>query len=268
MRAIPKARRSIDHERAFTDFSTLYAELASSGLVFLLPPDERLQDQIYVSNLGVVPPHLGHVAIVSKFRSRPRVGESEPGAHFLKELGFDVFCAPYHFEGEADLKYVRGNLYVGAYGLRTSLAFLRWFSEEFDAAVIPVRITDPDMYHLDCLVLPTGPERAAVCCEILPESSRRTIEKFVEIFPVPHRLAKVGATNCVVVGRRLLGATFVDSFASPCEPEKISIMASIADWAGLDFTLLHWSEFAKSGADLSCCVLPLNPPRRAVGRSG
>ena len=101
--------------------------------MYLLPSLPGLQDQTYVANLGAVLPHREpDTAIVSRFRSAPRVGEASIGAEFLRLLGFlveqppaELEGEPAFFEGEADLKHLRGNLYVGAYGLRSSRNVLR-----------------------------------------------------------------------------------------------------------------------------------------------
>lgn len=78
-------------------------------MVYLLPSQAGLQDQTYVSNLGVVVPHLDRATLVlSRFRSPPRVGEAEAGRPFLRLLDFAIHQPPpqlagepLYFEGEA-----------------------------------------------------------------------------------------------------------------------------------------------------------------------
>ena len=61
--------------------------------------------------------------IISRFRSTPRIGEERIGAEFFKLMNFTMEHPPetfegepLYFEGEADLKHIRGNLYIGAHG--------------------------------------------------------------------------------------------------------------------------------------------------------
>ena len=70
----------------------------------------------------LVLPHCEEdTVIISRFRSAPRVGEDRIGVDFFKLMNFTVErppetfeAEPLYFEGEADLKHVRGNLYIGA----------------------------------------------------------------------------------------------------------------------------------------------------------
>ena len=52
-------QRRVDKHKALRQFHELYAFMSSYSLVYLLPSRPGLQDQPFVSNLGVVLPHLG-----------------------------------------------------------------------------------------------------------------------------------------------------------------------------------------------------------------
>ncbi len=154
------SERDIRLDRAIAQFLDLYKHIARQAVVYLLPSRPGLQDQTYVSNLGVVLPHCEEdTVIISRFRSQPRVGEAGVGADFFRLMNFaverppeSVDAEPVYFEGEADLKHIRGNLYIGAHGMRTSRNALSWAAERFGMQVIPFQITDPYLYHLDCCI--------------------------------------------------------------------------------------------------------------------
>ena len=55
----------VDPSAAMEQFAMLFHEVAKHTLVFLLPPSHGLQDQIYVSNLAIAPPHKPGVAVDS-----------------------------------------------------------------------------------------------------------------------------------------------------------------------------------------------------------
>lgn len=76
------------------------------------------------------------------------------GKNFFENLGYDTVIAPEYFEGEADLKFLHDNVYVGGYGQRTNMNALNWFQKTYNMIIIPLEMTDPKLYHLDCVVFP------------------------------------------------------------------------------------------------------------------
>ncbi|HEK9104031.1 TPA: hypothetical protein SUB30_005601 [Bacillus pseudomycoides] len=206
-------RRLVNLPRAVEEFHGFVHKLSEDALVFQLPPYPGLQDLVYVANLGLVPAHVPNTVVLSNFKSTPRRGEDIVGANFLSQLGYRVVRAPYFFEGEADFKHIRDNVYVGAHGMRTSRKFLQWFEETFDAHVIPFEMNDPLCYHLDGCVLPLTEEKVAVCVDLVDNKTIKEIEKFAEIIPVAQVDAKTGALNSVVLGNKLYNDSIIDSLS-------------------------------------------------------
>ncbi|MFZ2099512.1 MAG: hypothetical protein WAU86_03005, partial [Oricola sp.] len=139
MEALEGEEGQIDRALALRQFLTLYRQLSQHALIYLLPSRPGLQDQAYVANLAAVLHHLEReTVVVSRFRSPPRVGEATVGFDFFRLMNFEVhepparFCGKdLFFEGEADLKHLRDNLYIGAHGLRSSRSALQWLAESF-----------------------------------------------------------------------------------------------------------------------------------------
>ena len=50
-------QRVVDLDRAIAQFLSLYRHIAQHAIVYVLPSSPGLQDQPYVSNLGLVLPH-------------------------------------------------------------------------------------------------------------------------------------------------------------------------------------------------------------------
>src|SRR5207342_1945136 len=91
--------REIGLDRAITQFLSLYQHVAQHAVVYLLPSTPGLQDQPYVSNLGLVLPHCEQdTVIVSRFRSTPRIGEERIGAEFFKLMNFTIEHPPEKLE--------------------------------------------------------------------------------------------------------------------------------------------------------------------------
>ena len=255
--------RRVDSARALRQFRDLYAFLAARALVYLLPTRPGLQDQTYVANLAAVLPHTANTAVVSTFRSEPRRGEQGPGLAFLRGLGYTIEVAPPYFEGEADLKHLKGNVYVGAHGLRTSRNTLHWFEDRFDMEVIPFEIVSEYLYHLDCSIFPITREEAVVCTELAEPASLAAIVRHVGIVDVSENDAESGITNCVRLGEHVLCASNIEELSAshedyPYERAKIQVLEEICAKRRLTPVLFNLSEFLKSGAMLSCMVMHLN----------
>src|SRR5215471_18063409 len=112
-------KRAPDFKRAAVQFLQLYQNMAAEGLVYLLPTPRKsdLQDLLYTANLGIVLEHLPNkrTVVISNFMSPPRQGETPLGVKFFHDMGYEVHVAPAKFEGEAELKHLYDNVYVGGY---------------------------------------------------------------------------------------------------------------------------------------------------------
>jgi N-dimethylarginine dimethylaminohydrolase len=264
MRELEDDARRVDRPKALGQFLELYRFLAARSLVYLLPSQPGLQDQTYVANLGVVLPHTPEkTAVVSNFRSPPRRGEQGPGIEFFRQMSLPFEVAPEFFEGEADLKYLGGNAYIGAHGMRTSLEALHWFEERFAMEVIPFHVDNEYLYHLDCSVFPITREEVLVCTEAAEDSTLKAIEQHASIIDVPVDNADSGMTNCVRIGEFVLCASNLEELSESdenyrYEKVKVQSLEEVCDKLSLTPVFFNLSEFMKSGAMLSCMVMHLN----------
>lgn len=261
----------IDHARALAQFAAVYRLLSRRVIIYLLPSRPGLQDQVYVANLGAVLHHREeNPVVVSRFRSSPRVAEAPAGFAFFSAMNMEVHAPPatwrgepVFFEGEADLKRIRGNLYVGAEGLRSSRAAMRWMAEAFEMEIIHYPIVDRRLYHLDGTLLPIDAESVVLCRERATSEATRAIERVCEVIPVSLRETIAGLPNSLVMGGCLYCDTTIATISRGdhwYEEERIKVRAAerICRQKGLDLELVDISEFYKSGAGLSCLVMRLN----------
>ena len=254
----------INHERAIFQFMALYGFLSRHALVYLLPSYPGLQDQTYVANLGIVLPHtLEKTVVIANYYSQPRRGESAIGQKFFELLDFPIQQAPEYFEGEADLKHIRDNIYVGAYGIRTSKNALDWFEKSFEMKVIPFLMQDEYLYHLDCCMFPFSKENIGVCTEIATPESLKELEKYTQIIDVSLDDAYSGINNCVAIGKYVLCASDLKTLSRfdknyNYEKSKVESLERICASLGMEPVYFNLSEFCKSGALLSCLVMHLN----------
>ncbi len=243
--------RQIDYEKAFRQFLTLYHYLAGASLVYLLPSEGDFQDQVYVANLGAFLPHIKDrsVILLSKYRSPPRIGEDIVGCKFFESMGYEVYQSPFYWEGEADLKFLRDNIYIAGYGIRTDLEAHRWMEENFDMKAISVEMHDGRLYHLDCSIFALSESKILVNTTSLTKEGLAALEQVAEIVAIPEQFKYDYLTNSKRIGNKLL------SDATGQVREFFTKMCLDHNFEPVYFDL---TEYWKSGADLSCMIMHLN----------
>jgi len=239
---------TINKPKAYKQFMDLYNFMSGQSLVYLLPSEGNFQDQVYVANLGLQLPHLKdrNTVLLSNYTSDPRKGEELVGKKFFDMMGYDTFISPFKWEGEADIKYLYDNVYIGGYGIRSNIKTYEWMEKEFDMNIIKLAMTDEYLYHLDCSI-----------------QELREIEKYTEIIDVDVDDALCGMTNSVRMGNMILCASNISEMKKTdeyyeMEKHKINSLEKICSDAGMEPVLFNLSEYMKSGAMLSCMVMHLN----------
>ena len=265
MKKLSQAEIDEDWAKCYGQWMQLYNMLAGPDvLVKILEPAGDYPDQIYVANVGIVLCHQDKPVFVgANYKSPPRRGEEKVAIEQFKLAKYKTDRPPFFFEGEADLKHIVKNHYIGAWGIRTEKKALEWFEKQYDMHVIPVEMTDERNYHLDTEIFPLTAEKVVVATSLLKPEEIKAIEKICEIIPVPKKLQYAAPTNCVRTQNTVLcGSTLED--LKPTDDAWQEELDKRHFWeetcAKNNFALLmpNLSEISKSGADLSCCVLHVN----------
>jgi N-dimethylarginine dimethylaminohydrolase len=256
---------TINKPKAYKQFMDLYNFVSGQTLTYLLPAEGNFQDQVYVANLGLQLPHLKdrNVVLLSNYTSDPRKGEELVGEKFFNMMGYETFISPYKWEGEADIKYLYDNVYIGGYGIRSNIKTYEWMEKNFDMNIIKVAMTDEYLYHLDCSIFPLNGDQTLVATELFDDSELREIEKYTEIIPIDTDDALCGITNSVRMGNMILCASNISEMKKTdeyyeMEKHKIASLEKICSNAGMEPVIFNLSEYMKSGAMLSCMMMHLN----------
>lgn len=247
---------------AFTQWLRLYRLLSRDALIYLMPhSDQWFQDLTFVANVGMVLSNANSV-LVANFKSKPRRGEDHIADKFFRELGYYTYRPPFHWEGEADLKHLYEDVYVGGYGIRTDKPAFNWMRDKFGLDITAVKLTDERLFHFDCVFFPIEDRKALVVTSALDPLDVKLIEKCTEIVEVPARFAYDGWTNAVRLHRRVFYGIpgKIHSVARPEESKKA--LEALLESLGYAPVGVHLEEFGKSGADLSCLCLHLNDRNR------
>lgn len=247
---------------AFKQFMDLYTTIVGTGsLVYLLPSEKDLQDLPYVANLGCYLPHLETpTVIIANFKSAPRKGEESVGIKFLKSMKYKTLQCPNYWEGEADLKWLRDNIYIAGYGIRSDLKSYVWMKDTFDMKVVPIEMKDKKLYHFDCMFFPLTEDKALVSASIITDKEIKRLEKYLEIVEVPKQYIYDGWTNLVRIKEKIF-------YNMPPTNHSWKALDKLIEKLGFEPVGIDLDEFDKSGADLSCMVMALNEPERAEIKS-
>jgi len=260
--------REPDYRRAAVQFLELYRYMAATGaLVYVLPTPRGadLQDLVYTANLGIVLEHLTHqnTVVISNFSSPPRRGETLVGVNFFQSMGYEIHVPPTKFEGEAELKHLYDNVYVGGYGIRSEAETYTWMERNFDMRIVRLRLTDPYLYHLDCLVFPITAENTLVCTELIEPDEIAALEKVTNVIPVSADECYSGICNSVRMPSMVLNSSHIQTLKAGTEDYELEVqknrkLEDISANLALEVAYFNLSEFHKSGALLSCMVMHLN----------
>ena len=265
MQEMEKEELKINKGNAYRQFLDLYQFVAGNSLVCTLPSTGNYQDLVYVANLGIQLPHLkdSNTIIMANFTSEPRQGEEEVGKPFFEAMGYEVHNCPFKWEGEADLKYLYDNVYIGGYGIRSDIKAYEWMEKEFDMKIIKLEMVDDYLYHLDCSIFPLTQEKTLVCTEMFEEDELAQLEQHTEIIDISVDDAFNGLTNSVRLGNMILCASNLSEMTRAdenyeAEKAKINTLEKLCFNEGLEPVFFNLSEYMKSGAMLSCMMMHLN----------
>jgi N-dimethylarginine dimethylaminohydrolase len=266
MTEIDDEEREPDANRAMIQFLEVYRFLASYGLVCVLPtPREELQDLVFTANLGIVLEHVpgGSTVVISNFTSEPRRGETPVGIDFFSAMGYDVHVSPHRFEGEAELKHLHDNVYVGGYGIRSERETYEWMEREFGMEVIKVRETDEYLYHLDCTIFPLTREDTLVCTEMFTRAEVAELEGHTNVIDVSVEDCYQGICNSVRLSNTILNSSRIHELRRGSDDYRLELaknrrLEDIATDAAMEVNYFNLGEYEKGGALLSCMVMHLN----------
>jgi N-dimethylarginine dimethylaminohydrolase len=265
MQELTDEELAINRPKAYKQFMDLYNFVAGGSLTYLLPSEGNFQDQVYVANLGIYLPHIkdeNHI-ILSNFTSDPRKGEEQVGEKFFNQMGYKTAISPYKWEGEADLKYLYDNVYIGGYGIRSNIKTYEWMEENYGMDILKVAMVDEYLYHLDCSIFALNQDQTLICTELYDEDEIKMLEKHTEIIDIDVDDALGGLTNSVRMGNMILCASNISEMKKSHEyyageKHKLETLEKICGDAGMEPVIFNLSEFMKSGAMLSCMMMHLN----------
>lgn len=265
MQELEEEALKINKGVAYRQFLDLYQFVAGNSLAYILPATGNFQDLVYVANLGIYLPHIkdSNNIIMANFTSEPRQGEEKVGKPFFESMDYEVHMCPFKWEGEADLKYLYDNVYIGGYGIRSDIKAYEWMEEKFDMKIIKLEMVDEYLYHLDCSIFPLTKEKTLVCTELYNDDELAELSQYTTVIDIGIDDTLNGIANSVRLGNTILCASNISEMTRAdenyeAEKAKINTLEKICFNEGLEPVFFNLSEYMKSGAMLSCMMMHLN----------
>jgi len=265
MQEMEEEALKINKGNAYRQFLDLYQFVAGNSLVYTLPSTGNFQDLVYVANMGIYLPHIkdSNNIVLSNFTSEPRQGEEEVGKPFFESMGYEVHMCPFKWEGEADLKYLYDNVYIGGYGQRSDIKAFEWMEEKFNMNIIKIEMVDEYLYHLDCSIFPLTNDKTLICTELYTPEELALISQYTNIIDISIDDTLNGIANAARLGNMILCASNISEMTRAdenyeAEKHKINTLEKICFNEGLEPVFFNISEYMKSGAMLSCMMMHLN----------
>jgi N-dimethylarginine dimethylaminohydrolase len=143
-----------DAKLASAQWSRLHGLLNEHSKVVALPAVPGLPDLVFTANAALI---SRKSAVLSSFRHPERRPESRHFGDWLEADGFQVHTLPpgVMFEGAGDALFDRHEplLWMG-HGLRSDLAAKEYLERFVNVEVQPLRLCNPNFYHLDTCFCP------------------------------------------------------------------------------------------------------------------
>ncbi len=242
---------AVDQAQATAEWQALHAVLAARAEVTVVDAANGLPDMVFTANAGLVD---GAVFVPSRFRHAERQGEEAHFSAWARGAGFDLRALPdgITFEGAGDALFDRGTrrLWLG-HGHRTDAGAAAQISRILDMEVLPLRLVDPQFYHLDTCFCPLDGGALLYYPPAFDAEAQALIAARV---PAGLRLATNGtdalafACNAVNLGRDVVLNRASDA-----------LRAELQD-AGFDTIESPTGEFMKAGGSVKCLTLRLDEP--------
>ena len=221
--------------------------------VHTLPAVTGMPDLVFMANQSF-PIHLENGetrAILSRMHAPQRRAEVGCVAEWYASQGMATQALETEavFEGMGDCLWIPGKWTIMAgYGYRTEIAAVEALSRSVDAQVVPLRLVNPNFYHLDTCLSPIDGDRAFYVAEAFDtESLQRLRVQFSTLIPIPlDEAIRYLACN----GHCPDGQHFIVQ-------QGAHQTNALARAQGLKVVEVDTSEFLKSGGSVYCMKLML-----------
>ncbi|HEY1085491.1 MAG TPA: arginine deiminase family protein [Candidatus Saccharimonadales bacterium] len=232
---------SVDPKNAMKQWEKLVATLESLDIkVDVIEQEQGVPDMVFATDQGIV---RDGAVVLANFRHTQRKKERQYYRKWFRDNNFRLRALSnvFSFEG-GDTLFFGDMLLVGT-GFRANVASCEELANKFDIDVIPLRLTDPNFYHLDTCFLPVDHENAFYYPPAFSSASAKLLEKLI---PNLHEFSRDEAfgfgANSFISGNHVVMQANL-----PTLKQKLEKLGKIVHEVDV-------SEFNKSGGGIHCLI--------------
>lgn len=207
--------------------------------VSVIDQQKDLPDMVFATDQAIV---YGKTALLSNFRYKERRDENIPYSDWFKRNKYNVKIAKgdIFFEGAGECLFFRDILFAG-HGFRSNKKAASYIQETLGIEVIPLKLINPNFYHLDTALFPLNNTTAFFYPEAFDASSLELLKKVVpHLIPLSTKEANSFAANSVVTDHHVVMPGNIPTFKDKVEN------------LGYKAVEVDMSEYIKSGGAAHC----------------
>jgi N-dimethylarginine dimethylaminohydrolase len=234
---------SVDSKKALEEWESLVAILKSIGIkVEVIDQQPDVPDMVFATDQGIV---RDGAILLANFRYKQRQKERIYYRDWFREHGYRLRALSniFPFEGGDTLFLHEDMLFVGT-SFRASVASCEELAQKLEIDVIPLRLVDPQFYHLDMAFLAINPDTAFYYPAAFSENSQNLLKRLVpNLIPLSKEAVDAYAANSFVSGDNIIISKGTPaSFRN--ELKKLGLKTHEVDV----------SEFKKAGGGIHCLI--------------
>jgi N-dimethylarginine dimethylaminohydrolase len=232
---------SVDRKRALQQWQALVTALENQHIVVdVIEQQPDVPDMVFATDQGIV---RDGAVLLANFRYEQRKMERHYYREWFRTHGFRLRALSniFPFEG-GDTLFFGDMLLVGT-GFRASLASCEELAEKLQTDVFPLRLINPNFYHLDMCFLPLDSDTAFYYPPAFSQNSRHLLQKLVKnLHEFSAEEAEGYAANSVVNDDIVTTQAGLHSFNQKLEA------------LGKKVVEVDVSEFKKAGGGVHCLI--------------
>ena len=233
---------NVDHALAMHQWFQLKNVLSFLGITIReIDQHIDLPDMVFTANAGTV---RGAHVVLSNFKHEERQPETLEFEKWFDKQGYITHRLPASvaFEGCGDT-VINENTLIGGYGYRSDLKGLRMAAELLGLDLLPIKLNNPNFYHLDTCFTLLRPDLALYYPDAFSSYTISKLKKHLRLIPVSEEEAHNFACNSIVYKHYVVMPAHNEDLANRLEDE------------GMEARIIDTSEFLKSGGSLPCMAL-------------
>ena len=251
----------VDFQQLTNQFFDVYNYISTEALVYLIPNiTNSYLISLATANIGCILESEKEKDIVLLNTKNRVLGEK-----FFKALNYQVKKYD-NFSGELNLRYLKGNIYIGGYSTKEELKNFKLIENEFDIQIIKINLQTSikeNFPYLNNILSPITKDHILLNVNLIGSKEIKQLEKYCEIIEISSSLCTQGVCNNLRYYNSLLGATNIYDLKQGTkehynELKKNRFLEDLSNDFGMELVQFNLSEYLKLGFWLTDLILHLN----------